>query len=174
MSVVVILGSARGESDTDALLEAVLAGRPVTRIDLRDLHIEHYKYSNVPARDDFDSIVEAMTTHTRIVFATPVYWYAMSGRMKVLFDRFSDLVTLRKDLGRQLKGRTVFVLACGSDPRMPEGFEVPFQETAAYLDMSYGGAFYAQTDDRGILDSARESAVPFGDRVFTAPPRHGG
>lgn len=166
MSVATILGSARGESDTQALLEAMLAGRPATRIDLRDLEIQQYEYAGVMARDGFGTVVDALTAHTRIVFATPVYWYAMSGRMKVLFDRFSDLVTVQKDLGRQLKGRTVFVLACGSDARLPDGFEVPFMETAAYLDMTYGGVFYAQTDKQGVLASARDAAAAFGDRVF--------
>jgi multimeric flavodoxin WrbA len=166
VNIATILGSARGESDTQALLEAVLAGRPATRIDLRNLDIQQYEYAGSVARDDFGMVVETMITHTRIVFATPVYWYAMSGRMKVLFDRFTDLVTVRKDLGRRLKGRSVFVVACGSDARLPDGFEVPFLETAAYLEMTYGGAFYAQTDKLGILASARDQAAAFGQRVF--------
>lgn len=166
MSVVTILGSARGESDTQALLEAMLAGRLATRIDLRDLDIQQYEYAGAMDRDDFGTVVEALIAHTRIVFATPVYWYAMSGRMKVLFDRFSDLVTVRKDLGRQLKGRTVFVLACGSEAQLPNGFEVPFLETAAYLDMTYGGVFYAQTTKQGIPVSTRAAAAAFRDRVF--------
>jgi multimeric flavodoxin WrbA len=60
-----------------------------------------------------------MIEHDAIVFATPVYWYAMSGLMKVLFDRFTDLVTVRKDLGRRLRGRRVFLIACGTDPDLP-------------------------------------------------------
>jgi hypothetical protein len=36
-----ILGSARGESHTRALLNAVLAGRSATRIDLLDLDINN-------------------------------------------------------------------------------------------------------------------------------------
>ena len=86
--------------------------------------------------------------------------------MKTLFDRFTDLVTVRKDLGRQLRGRSVFLLACGSEPQLPEGFEVPFRETAAYLQMSYGGAFYGQTNKAGSPPFAVEHATKFGDSVF--------
>jgi putative NADPH-quinone reductase len=117
-------------------------------------------------RDDFDVVAQALVAHDLIVFVTPVYWYAMSGRMKVLFDRFTDLVTVRKDLGRQLKGRAIFLLACGSESQLPDGFEVPFSETAAYLGMDYGGAYYAQTNKQDLSPSAIAAAAVFGDKVL--------
>ena len=167
MSLLTILGSARGESHTGALLDTVLAGRSATRIDLLDLDIQQYEYGRPMERDDFGKVAEAMIAHAVIMFATPVYWYAMSGRMKTLLDRFTDLVTVRKDLGRQLTGRSAFLLACGSEPELPDGFEVPFRETAAYLHMSYGGAFYGQSNKAGLLPSAVAHAAQFGDNVFT-------
>jgi putative NADPH-quinone reductase len=166
MSVLVILGSAREDSHTLTLVDAMLDGKAATRIDLRDLEIRHYEYDQPTDRDDFIKVAEAMTAHSAIVFATPVYWYAMSGRMKVLFDRFTDLVTVRKDLGRMLKGRTIFVVACGSEPALPEGFEVPFRETATYLHMSYGGAFYAQTTRTGLSSSSMAGAAVFGAEML--------
>jgi multimeric flavodoxin WrbA len=166
MSVLVILGSAREDSHTLLLVDAMLQGKPATRIDLRDLDIHHYEYGQPAERDDFIKVADAMTAHTAVVFATPVYWYAMSGRMKVLFDRFTDVVTVRKDLGRRLKGRTVFVAACGSEPLLPEGFEVPFRDTAAYLEMNYGGTFYAQTSKTGMSAAAIADAAAFGVRVI--------
>ena len=166
VGLLTILGSARGDSHTRALLDAVLAGRSATRIDLLDLDIQQYEYGRPMERDDFGKVAEAMIAHAVIIFATPVYWYAMSGRMKAFLDRFTDLVTVRKDLGRQLKGRSVFLLACGSEPELPDGFEVPFRETAAYLHMSYGGAFYGRTNKAGLLPSAVTHAAPFGDNVF--------
>jgi multimeric flavodoxin WrbA len=166
VSILTILGSARGESHTQALLDAVLSGRPATRIDLRELDIRQYEYDRAMERDDFGTVAEAMIAHEQIVFATPVYWYAMSGRMKVLFDRFTDLVGVRKDLGRQLKGRRVILLACGSEPRLPDGFEVPFRETAVYLGMVYRSAFYGRTNKHGLLPSTAADARQFGDGIF--------
>jgi multimeric flavodoxin WrbA len=167
MSVLAILGSARGDSHTLALVDAVLAQRPATRIDLRELDIHHYEYDRPAERDDFIKVADAMAAHSVIVFATPVYWYAMSGRMKVFFDRFTDLVTVRKELGRKLKGRTVLVLACGSEPELPEGFEAPFRETAGYLQMNYAGAFYARTSKAGLRPSAVADAAAFGTRALS-------
>jgi len=165
LRVLAILGSARGDSHTLALLEQVLAGRPATRIDLRAVNVGPYEYGEPLERDDFERVADALVTHHRIIFATPVYWYAMSGRMKTLLDRFTDLVTVRKDLGRRLKHRCVFVLACGSEPQLPDGFEVPFRDSARYLDMRYGGAFYARTNRAGLLPLGGSGAA-FGDRIF--------
>lgn len=166
MGVLVILGSARAESHTAATVDAVLAGRFATVIDLKDVDIQHYEYNRPMDRDGFARVAKSMVAHDVIVFATPVYWYAMSGRMKVLFDRFTDLVTVRKDMGRQLQGRGIALLACGSEPLMPDGFDVPFRETAAYLKMDYRGVFYAQTNTHGLTRSAIESAARFGDSLF--------
>jgi multimeric flavodoxin WrbA len=166
VSILAILGSARGQGHTEALLDAVLAGRSADRIDLRELDIQYYEYGSPMDRDDFGTVAEAMVAHQLIVFATPVYWYAMSGRMKVLFDRFTDLVTVRKDLGRQLRGRTTLLLACGSESQLPDGFEIPFRETASYLGMTYGGAHYAQTSKQGLSPSVVADAALFGDTVL--------
>ena len=48
--------------------------------------------------DEFLKIIQAMIESDVIVFATPVYWYAMSGSMKIFFDRFSDLISLKNFL----------------------------------------------------------------------------
>ena len=166
MGVLVILASARADSHTAATVHAVLAGRTATVIDLTDVDIQHYEYNRPMDRDGFARVAKSMVAHDVIVFATPVYWYAMSGRMKVLFDRFTDLVTVRRDVGRQLQGHRVALLACGSEPLMPDGFEVPFRETAGYLNMDYRGAFYAQTNTQGLTSYAIESAPRFGDTLF--------
>lgn len=167
MNVLAILGSARGDGHTLALLELVLGGRDAARIDLRDLQIQHYEYERPLDRDDFAAVAHAMLQHDVIVFATPVYWYSMSGRMKTLFDRLTDLVTVRKDLGRKLAGRTVFVVACGSEEALPDGFEVPFRETAGYLHMGYGGAFYAPVADGTLFsEETRNRAAEFGSRMY--------
>ena len=168
MRVLAILGSARGDGDTGALLDAVLAGQAATRIDLRDLEMGHYEYGASMERDRFSTVADAMVSHQLIVLATPVYWYSMSGRMKIFFDRLTDLVTVRKDLGRQLQDRRLVVLACGSESLLPEGFEVPFRDTAAYFGMRYGGAFYAQTNRQGLVPAAAAQATAFSASLFEA------
>lgn len=144
VSTLVILGSHRNPSHTRDFLEAVFAGALPPVADLMKCEIAPYGYSAVyPEHDDFFRLVNQLLLHDRLIFATPVYWYAMSGRMKNFFDRLTDLVTTRKETGRQLRGKTVFVLVVGADAGLPAGFLVPFASTAAYFGMHFGGSIYA-------------------------------
>ena len=75
--------------------------------------------------------------------------------------RLSDLITIRKDLGRLLRGKSVAVVASGTDEVLPDGFEVPFQRTCEYLGMRYVSTFYLPygKDDRpssSHLEAARK------------------
>ncbi len=139
----VIIGSARKESDTRKFVNFIFDGMNPTYIDLLDLTINGYDYAHqYPGRDQYSYIVEQFLVHETIYFATPVYWYSMSSLMKTLFDRFSDLVTYQKLTGRKLKGKSTFLIAVGAESILPEGFEIPFKCTSEYLDMDYLGCIY--------------------------------
>ena len=158
----VIMGSARADGDTRRLLDAVLAGSPHTFIDLLDFSVAPYSYQqNYPTHDDFPRLANLLLQHPVVVFATPVYWYSMSGALKNFFDRLTDLTTTHKLLGRQLAGKHVFLAAIGSDPELPEGFEVPFKLTAEYFDMLFEGTFYSSTEQ----PLAPAEAQRFGHRI---------
>ena len=169
MSVVAILGSARSDGHAARLLDAALAGRPARRFDLGALHVRDYAYGRPSGGDDFLTVAQAIAESQAVLFVTPVYWYAMSGVLKRFFDRMTDLVTVDKLLGRQFAGRSVWVAACGSYPALPEGFEVPFQETAAYFGMGYGGALYVPVQEGEPLSEEQgRRAAAFGSSLFAA------
>ena len=141
-----MLASARKESDTKKFVNVVFADIDHKLTDLSDFEIAPYNYLNkYPGNDNFLKVIAEILNHRIIVFATPVYWYAMSGLMKTFFDRLNDLVTSQKPLGRKLKGKVIFLLAVGSDEELPIGFEIPFQSTAQYFHMAYGGSIYQST-----------------------------
>ena len=144
----VILGSSRSDGDTFHLVQQAFAGAETEVIDLSTLDISVYDYTHANQGDDFLPLIERLIERPAWVLATPVYWYAMSAQMKIFFDRTRDLVTVRKDLGRRLAGKKVFVLSTGSSSTLPEGFEVPFRETCEYFDMRWGGLFYAPSSDK--------------------------
>lgn len=142
----VIIGSARPSGDTQALVKAVFSESEYDLIDLLNYPVAPYNYAHsYPADDAFLHLVGRLIQHKVLVLATPVYWYSMSGLLKTFFDRLTDLTTTHKAMGRQLAGRRVFLLATGSDLALPAGFEVPFQLTAAYFNMSFAGSFYQST-----------------------------
>ena len=145
----------------------MLDGCPATRFNLSDLNIRDYEYGRQPDDDDFLTLANAIAEADTILLVTPVYWYTMSGVMKRFMDRLTDLTTVMKPLGRKLAGRSIFVAACGSDSRLPMGYEVPFRNTAAYLNMNYGGIYYrGMQDDEILSDEARAEAAEFGVAVF--------
>ena len=139
----VILGSARGDSNTLAAVRKLSPVMDYELIDLRERRIAYYNYAHPGDNsDDFLGIVRKMLDSETIIFATPVYWYAMSGVMKVFFDRFSELLSTHKPLGKALKGRQTYLIATGSDLDLPPGFEIPFKLTSEYFKMTYVKALY--------------------------------
>ena len=146
--VVVINGSARSDGNTQKAVATLSPFASFELVQLRNLKINHYSYGQqLSENDDFMLVVEKMLECTDIIFATPVYWYAMSGHMKVLFDRLTELITSKKDLGRKLKGKRCYLIACGTDDVLPEGFTVPFKRTCEYFDMEFVSTAYLQTKD---------------------------
>ncbi len=139
----VILGSSRSEGNTRLLVETIFKDTAFDIIDLNEYNIHYYTYDNRHTDDDFLQLAERMIRYDTIIFATPVYWYAMSAILKTFFDRITDLLTIRKDLGRALKGKMMYLISCGSDDDLPEGFTVPFEASATYLNMQYGGSIHA-------------------------------
>jgi multimeric flavodoxin WrbA len=147
----VILGSNRKNSLTESITRKALGQTQFDMIDLLDHTIAHYNYDgHYPTNDEFDAIISKTLSYDNIIFATPVYWYSMSGVMKVFFDRLTDLITIKKDLGRQLKGKSASMIAVGAELVIPDGFEVPFKHTAAYLGIQYKGCTYYATEPKTV------------------------
>ncbi len=144
MSVVAILGSSRADGETARLLDEVLSHFPeAERFDLGALRIAPYSYEHVHSGDDFLPLARQILKAQTIIFASPVYWYSMSGQMKIFFDRLTDLTDPPyKALGRQLAGKTVYAVATGGDDAPPTSFSPPFSETAGYFNMGWGGMLY--------------------------------
>lgn len=139
----ILLGTARGDSNTERAVRNFFGPDEAEWIDLRRHRLAPYDYDHtVNAEDDFLAIANKMRDADRIVFATPVYWYAMSAQLKILFDRLTELLTTHKPIGKALRGKSVLLVATGSDSALPEGFEIPFQKTAEYFEMEYQGAHY--------------------------------
>jgi len=111
-------------------------------INLDDYPMTFFDYEQNNRNDKFKELIQLILEYDHVVFASPVYWYAMSAQMKVFFDRFSDLLTSSKELGRLLRGKSCSVIATGTDVELPNCFFRPFELTAKYLSMSFEGYGY--------------------------------
>lgn len=152
----IILGSARPDGETRRAVELALGGKAEVII-LPHLHIGGFGHGN--DGDDFRNVVEKMLAHQRIVFATPIYWFAMSGVLKTFLDRMSDVVEIAKPAGRTLAEKELWVIATGTDEFLPDGFEIPFRGIARYFSMTYRGCAYLYTGAEGDLRQASEAAL---------------
>ncbi|WP_316826244.1 flavodoxin family protein [Pedobacter miscanthi] len=146
--ILIINGSARLHGNTQKFISKLTEEIAFDQLNLLEHYFLPYNYENqYPAEDRFDVFAKEILYHKHIIFATPVYWYAMSGRMKNLFDRLTDWVTMNKEVGRNLKGKTVQLIAVGTDADLPDGFTTPFFMTANYMEMDYKGHVYFNAED---------------------------
>lgn len=165
----IITGSARYDGDTSHYTDHVFKDIDVDIADLLNYNISLYNYKGIyPADDEFDALVNEILRHNVIVFATPVYWYAMSANMKIFFDRLTDLVTTNKKAGRALKNKTTFLLVVGTDDNLPDAFDTPFALTSRYMDMHYKGSIYFSTKERSISDEKDKEIQQFINRIKDA------
>ncbi len=160
MQTAIVLGTARRQGNTAQLCRHVsrqLAGAtssaPPVLFDLADYDIGGYDYAHHNRHDDFLPLIRRIMACGRIVLATPMYWYAASGAMKTFLDRFSDLLTIEKDLGRQLRGKRAALIATGADASPPACFEDVFRQTWQYLGVGYDGMLYCPCT--GSFDATR-------------------
>ena len=102
-NVLIISSSLRPRSNSDALAEAFArgaaeAGNQVETVSLRGKEIHFCKgclacqqTQKCVIADDAPAIVQKMYGADVLVFATPIYYYELSGQLKTLLDRANPL-----------------------------------------------------------------------------------
>lgn len=138
MKKVVIIGSSAHDGQTRKAVDLLRSFTVFELIDLNDFNIGYYDYRHTKADDDFIPLMrKIIDSYDTLIFATPVYWYSMSGIMKVFFDRITDLLDNEKDLARKLRTKNMAVLTSSVGDHLGEDFWLPFKATANYLGMKY-------------------------------------
>lgn len=138
--VLIIIGSSRNDGDTKMLVNELVNISNYDSVDLNDYNISYYDYSHNNSGDDYLGLMKKLISgYDTLLFATPVYWYAMSGVMKIFFDRITDLLDNEKELGRKLRGKKMAAISTSIGDNLGEHFWLPFIETANYLGMTYIG-----------------------------------
>lgn len=99
--VIIISSSPRKGGNSDVLCDefvkgAVEAGNNIEKIFLRDKKINYCTgcgfcnsndYTKCAQNDDMNEILDKLQEADTIVFATPIYFYSISGQMKTFIDR---------------------------------------------------------------------------------------
>ena len=149
LSTLALFSSSRRHGNTGQFIDRVALELDIEVVDLGSLRMSAYDYEHDNRGDDFEPLMKRVLAHDQIVFASPIYWYAVSPAMKIFLDRISDFLDL-PDLfqeGRRLRGKNAYVVctSIGDEPS-PE-FIGAFVETFSYLGMNYGGVAHANCQD---------------------------
>ena len=121
--VLVISTSMRQKGNSDLLADefikgAEAAGHTVEKVTLYDkathfctgcLACQNLKQGHCVVNDDADVIVKKMAEVDVITFATPIYFYEMSGQMKTLLDRSNPLFPIPYNF------RDIYLLTSAAD-----------------------------------------------------------
>jgi multimeric flavodoxin WrbA len=144
---VIIVGSSRNIGNTSKITEAISNQFNIDVINLNNYQFSYYDYESKNREDDFLLLIRTIiSNYDTLIFATPIYWYSMSGIMKVFFDRFSDLIRIEKPTGRQLRGKKFAVISNSHDDEIDYDFYLPFRKSAEYLGMEYIGNKHFNAD----------------------------
>ncbi|TPN81377.1 flavodoxin family protein [Aquimarina algicola] len=159
---VIIQGSSRSNGNTNKIVSFVQKKTDFDIIDLKLKRFSGFDYDSKNQNDDFLPLIkEIADQYSIIIFATPVYWYSMSGIMKNFFDRITDCLTIEKKIGRKLRGKAMAMISCGSDSTIKNGFEMPFVESANYLGMHYLGNIHTWIENETISETLKNELNTF-------------
>ncbi len=147
---ILIQCSARSDGDSATVCKHLSNKFKLETIDIRKYDISYYDYDTT-RHDDFIPLVRNLSAqYDKWIFVTPVYWYTISGRMKVFLDRTTELLKEHKELGRTLRGKCMGLISVSNDHELQEWFEVPVKMSASYLGMNYMGHVHSVVTHEGL------------------------
>lgn len=150
---VIIIGSSRSHGNTTRIVGEIANHFNIDVVNLNNYKFSYYDYESKNREDDFLPLIKSIIEkYDTLIFATPIYWYSMSGIMKVFFDRFSDLIRIEKETGRKLRGKKFAVISNSHDSGIDYDFYIPFRKSAEYLGMEYLGNNHFNADKLEGLD----------------------
>ena len=177
-NIVVITTSLRNGSNSDILAERLIkgaedAGNRVEHVSLKGKEIRYcigclacQKTQKCVLKDDAAEIVGKVKNADTLVFATPIYYYEMSGQMKTLLDRLNPLYP------SDYKFRKVYLLTTAAEDAasVPEKAESGLQGWVdCFAKAEFGGAlFCGGINDPGAAAEngpALQKAYDFGKQL---------
>lgn len=149
MTIAVLYGGTRPNGNTETLADHVIQGMDAERIYLKDhtilpiIDMRHSPEGFQDRNDDYNSIIDRILPHDILLFATPIYWYTMSGSLKNFIDRWSQ--SLRDanypDFKATMAAKKAYVIAVGGDQPYLKGLPMiqQFKHIFDFMGMEYGG-----------------------------------
>jgi len=170
-SAITLFSSSRRNGNTGTLINLVADKVGMDVIDLDKMNISPFDYEHKNKGDDFLPLMKKVLTYDHIVFASPVYWYAVSPAMKIFLDRLSDLLTFSDllDMGRELRGKNGYVVSTSVHHTLSSTFIEAFEKTFDYLGMHYGGFLHMNCEEGFDVKNNQDEIVSFSNSLQGQP-----
>ena len=178
-------GSPRKKGNSDTILAAVVKGieqnkGKVESVRICDLDIGPCvacggcdKTGHCVIDDDMQGIYDKVLAASSMLLVSPVYFYAVSGQMKIFIDRMQALWARKQILmsegkwhvGSEKKGYFLSVAATGG-PKIFDGSKMCIKYAYDAMGFNYSGEFFARGVDKrtDLLNTPKklEEATAFG------------
>lgn len=161
MKIATFIGSTRPNGNTELLTDVVMEGIKHQKVYLKELSIRpiedlrHSEGGFQVVEDDYDQIIKVFLENDIIIFATPIYWYSMSGIMKNMVDRFSHAIRDERypQFKERLKAVETIVIAVGGDKPRIKGMPLiqQFQYTFDFLKMHFSSYIIGEAGRPGDI-----------------------
>ncbi|WP_274855690.1 flavodoxin family protein [Bacillus methanolicus] len=160
--MIVLNGSSRENGNTVYLARLAVEGKEAKFIHLKDKQIlpicdkRHDPQGFQPLNDDYDTLIKTVLEYDAIIFATPIYWYGMSGIMKNFIDRWSQSLRDRElDFKEKMKEKKAYVVACGGDDARLKGLPLilQFKYIFDFMNMDFCGYVIGEGNSPGEVEN---------------------
>lgn len=162
MSLAIIYGGTRNNGNTEWLTKQVISG-----LEAKEYHLANYQISPIvdcrhtvggfpQVNDDYQLFIQEILEYDTLIFATPIYWYSMSGIMKNFIDRWSQ--TLRdsemSQFKQQMAKKCAYVIAVGGDQPNLKGLAMiqQFQYIFDFMGMTMSGYLIGEGNKPGDIE----------------------
>lgn len=165
MRILALVGSPRKGSNTDTVVDRILAGARERGHTSEKVYL--YDYEIAPCidcrrckesphvcvlHDDMLLVYPKIEEADAIVSGTPLYWYGPTAKMKLLVDRLRPYIASRK-----LEGKKGIVVAPSEEgPEACRCLVEMFRNSFAYVGMQFAGAILPKAYERGEIQQNKE------------------
>ena len=170
MKVVGFVGSPRRGGNTDTLVEQVLAGAADAVHQIEKVYLADYALTPIdavygeetnwtdPRQDVADQLIDKIVAADAVVLGSPVYWFSISGLMKLFIDRWALYQRGNQRLRDLTLGKklVVAVAMADSDASYLEAVLAPLRHAAIWLRMQWTGEIVAE----GVSDPGEVEKRP--------------
>ena len=163
MNICALFGGPHAKGNTATLLEEVLKGANSTghetkRLDLKDMDIQPCKgclackkphATGCVQKDDMPQVLAAVREADLLIFATPMYWWNLTGPLKNAVDRFFALPFNAVSGESAFAGKKLLLVMTSGQPSASdgrEGLELILKKMCSFTGMQWCGVVTAGTN----------------------------